>query len=301
MGPSLTTEDGPSGARPTRCRSHRARMMPRMARTRRHLGWRHAATEREPAPTLRRPGLGTRARAPRRHVRAVRHRAGGRWSRRLPRRTGRSSVRSLASGRPGRRGRRGPAAHGLRAAPARTHARPGLLAGRGRGKHPAQLPAGMATRRGPQRASPPVRRGAHDRPVRPSRACALRPRAARRDAAPASVAGGFGVVVATTLPTPDSAPPADSGLQVLNSAEESGDPALDVPADVVLSPDARVSIPEHHVIGRAPTLVDETDLLPGPVDEGVLNPDRLRPAARGRTRRPRVRPRGGCGCAPPTC
>ncbi|MGI8900190.1 MAG: glycosyltransferase family 2 protein [Nocardioides sp.] len=93
-----------------------------------------------------------------------------------------------------------------------------------------------------------------------------------RAVVPAALAGSEGVLVATTAGTPETAPPADPGVQVLASSELGSDPAIVVPPDVVLATQATGSLPQHEVIARPPALVSDPALLVGPLDEGVLNP-----------------------------
>jgi hypothetical protein len=93
-----------------------------------------------------------------------------------------------------------------------------------------------------------------------------------RAAGPRTVAGSHGLVVATTRPDPDTAPPADPSFRVLEMAEAGSDPDVDVPPDVVLVGPGGGAVSSHHVIGRPPTVVSLPDPIGGPLDEGVLNP-----------------------------
>jgi hypothetical protein len=79
------------------------------------------------------------------------------------------------------------------------------------------------------------------------------------------------VVVATTSTAPQAVPPASPGLLVVPTAATAADAELVVPPDVVVARPGD-PVPRHEVIGRAPTVVSPDDLLPGPLDEGVLNP-----------------------------
>ena len=90
-------------------------------------------------------------------------------------------------------------------------------------------------------------------------------------------------VVATTSRDPAAAPPADVGLVVTATARDAAHHDRRMPPDVVLTADpGDEPLPEHHVIGRAPALVTDPDLLAGPLDEGLLNPTGfLRGSSRG--------------------
>ncbi len=82
------------------------------------------------------------------------------------------------------------------------------------------------------------------------------------------------LVVGTTSPDAGAAPPADSGLLVLDDAADLGE--LVVPPDVLLAADPGVAVGRSAVTGRTPTVVSDRTLLCGPVDEGLLNPTGFR-------------------------
>jgi hypothetical protein len=92
---------------------------------------------------------------------------------------------------------------------------------------------------------------------------------ARQAAGPGDTTHGGLVVSYAGRP---AAPGLDARAVLLPDVAGAGDPARDVPPDVVVARrgGAQVEVAEHHVIDRAPTVV--TDPGPEPVDERVFNP-----------------------------